>query len=108
MARIYDFPGVKKASAAAPAPAPAAPVVPADRFKKVLAAISRGTWTATVLLWPVLRWVVSIDVFIRLLVMLYHWDTPGTHAGCTFLLHAAVLVALTYYVSAYRPKGIER
>ena len=83
MARIYDFPR-----------------------DKVLAAVSRGTWTATVLLWPVLRWVVSIDVFIRLLLMLYHRDTPGTHTGWTFLLHAVVLVALTYYVSVYRPNGV--
>lgn len=104
MARIYDFPGVKKAAAAAPA----APAAPASRLKKVLPAISRAAWTATVLMWPVLRWVVSIDVFIRLLVMLYQWDAPESYAGWTFLLHAAVLVALTCYVSIYKPPGIER
>ena len=33
-------------------------------------------------------------------------STPGVYAGWTFLLHFAVLTALTYFVSIYKPKGI--
>ena len=53
-----------------------------------------------------LKWIVSIDVFFQFIRMVYHWNTPGVFAGWTFLAHFAVLVALTYFVSIYKPKGI--
>jgi hypothetical protein len=52
-----------------------------------------------VLVWPVLRWIVGIDVFIQALRMWWHWHTPGTHVGTTFLIHFTVLCALTYIVA---------
>jgi len=33
------------------------------------------------------------------------WNTPDVYATWTFLLHLAVLVLLTYFVSLYKPKG---
>ena len=54
----------------------------------------------------VLKWLVSIEVFFQFIRMIYHWNTPGVYAGWTFLLHFAVLTALTYFVSIYKPKGL--
>lgn len=71
----------------------------------VLAAIVKGVWVATVLVWPILKWVVSLDVVFQMMRMAYHWHTPGIHAGWTFAMHFALLTALTYFVSIYKPKG---
>jgi hypothetical protein len=70
------------------------------------AAVVKGLWVVTVLIWPILKWVVSIDCFFQLIRMIYHWDTPGVHAGFTFLAHFAALTALTYFVSVFKPKGL--
>ncbi|WP_319950408.1 KleE stable inheritance protein, partial [Klebsiella pneumoniae] len=32
-------------------------------------------WVGVVLIWPVLKWVVSIDVFIQMILMFARWDT---------------------------------
>jgi hypothetical protein len=63
-------------------------------------------WVVTVLLWPLLKWVVALDCVFQLLRTVYYWDTPGVHAGWTFFLHFAVLTALTYFVSIYKPRGL--
>lgn len=106
MTNIIKFP---RGDAPPVAPAPV-PVKPANGFnakgKVLLAGLVRFVWVATVLVWPVLKWVVSIEVFFQFVRMIYHWDTPGVYAGWTFLVHFAVLTALTYFVSLYKPKGI--
>ncbi len=66
----------------------------------------KGLWVFAVLLWPFLKWVFSIEVFVRLLMMLYHWNEPASHAGWTFALHFLGLAAMTYFVGCYKPKGI--
>jgi len=71
-----------------------------------LSALLRSIWIMTVLMWPILKWVLSIEVFFQFVRMLYHWNTSNVSAGWTFLLHFAVLTALTYFVSIYKPKGI--
>lgn len=63
-------------------------------------------WVVVVLLWPILKWVVSIDCVVQLLRTMYYWNTAGVHAGWTFALHFAALTALTYFVSIYKPKGL--
>jgi hypothetical protein len=68
--------------------------------------IIRGVWVCTVILWPVLRWVIAFDCVAQLIKAMYHWNTPGSHAGLVFILHFLAFSALTYFVSAYRPKGI--
>jgi hypothetical protein len=74
--------------------------------KGFFAAVVKAVWVMAVLFWPLLKWVVSIEVVFQMLRMAYYWNTPGVHAGWTFLLHFTGFVALTYFVSAYRPKGI--
>lgn len=109
MSNIIKFPG-----GGAPEPATAPPAAgeakPKGGFnvkgKAVLAGVWRAVWIVFMLIWPVLKWVVSIEVFFQLLRMMYHWNTPGVHAGWTFLLHFGVLTALTYLVAFYKPKGL--
>ena len=60
------------------------------------------------LLWPLLKWVLAIDVTWQLARMVYHWQTPGVHAGWIFLGHFAVLIALTYFVAVRRSQGALR
>lgn len=60
-------------------------------------------WGTAVLSWPVLRWVLSLDVVLQLLRMLWLWDAPGVHTGWSVLAHFALLTGLTCFVSLYRP-----
>lgn len=60
------------------------------------------------LLWPLLKWVLAIDVTWQLARMLYFWQTPGVAAGWTFLGHFAVLVGLTCFMAVRRPQGTLR
>ena len=112
MSNIIKFPRGEQAEPAPPVPVPAAapPVEPATvsntKGKAFLAGVLRFVWIAVVLVWPVLKWLVSIEVFFQFIRMIYHWNTPGVYAGWTFLLHFAVLTALTYFVSIYKPKGL--
>lgn len=63
-------------------------------------------WVITVLLWPILKWVIALDCVFQLMRTMYYWDTPSMYAGWKFMLHFAVLVGVTYFVSRYKPKGI--
>ena len=95
MARILKFPSGQEAPKAKPVPAEPVPVVAQPPMAKKIG-----------LVWPVLKWIVSIDVFIQMILMFARWDTPGSYAGWTFLAHFAVLTGLTYFVGVYRPKGL--
>lgn len=68
--------------------------------------VLKAIWVLTVLLWPVLRYVVILDCVYQFFRMLWFWTTPGTFAGFTFMLHFAVLTGLTWFVSVYQPKGL--
>ena len=68
--------------------------------------IIKAAWIMTALLWPVGRWIGGLDVAWQFFRMLWYWDTPGVHAGWTFLLHFGVMAALTYFVGVYTPIGI--
>lgn len=63
-------------------------------------------WVLMVLVWPVLKWVISLDCVYQLVRAIYYWDTPGVYAGWTFMAHFAVFVVLTYFVSVYKPKSL--
>lgn len=68
--------------------------------------IIQGLWVITVLLWPLLKWVLAMDCLYQLGRMLYYWDTPGVHGGWVFVLHFTFFTVLTYFVSGYKPKGL--
>ena len=76
------------------------------RGRTVRDGLVRGLWLVVVLAWPLGRWVIGLDVAYQFVRMLWYWDEAGVHAGWTFVVHFAVLVALTYFVSIFKPKGL--
>ncbi|ADP99954.1 MULTISPECIES: KleE stable inheritance protein [Pseudomonadota] len=111
---IIKFPKAGPTDSGPPDPQPKAqakqqPSKPQSNPKKgggFLAAILRWVWIGVVLVWPLLKWVISIDVFFQGVRAVYYWDDPTVHAGWTFLAHFAVLTVLTYFVSVFKPKGV--
>ena len=63
-------------------------------------------WYCAVLVWPVLKWVVSLEVFFQFMRMIYHWNDASTYVGWVFFMHFMALTALTYFVSIYKPKPV--
>jgi hypothetical protein len=55
-------------------------------------------------LWPPLKWILNIEVFLKFIQMVYFWKTPNTTAGWTFILHFSVLTAVYFFISIYRNK----
>lgn len=106
MSNIIKFPKEEKALAISSKLLDTQKKISKDKGKSFFDGVLRFIWITTVLVWPVLKWIVSIEVFFQFIRMLYHWNTPSVYAGWTFLLHFSGLTALTYYVSIYKPKGI--
>jgi hypothetical protein len=101
MGKVIKFP-LSDASSLSVAPRmPQQAAVNRARESSVLA---KGIWGLAVLCWPLIRWVLALDCVFQGLRALWYWHTPGTYAGWVFILHFALLTALTYYVSCYRPK----
>ena len=86
------------------------PVLKSPQLNKVKSSFGSGIikiiWAFSVLVWPILKWVVSIDCAFQFIRMLYFWNAAGHYAGAIFLLHFFVLTFLTYFVTIYKPKGI--
>ena len=73
--------------------------------KAILRGVSRFVWLLTVLMWPIMKWVVTVP---RSRSSFSACCIIGTHQRLmldAFLLHFAALMALTCYVSIYEPKG---
>lgn len=104
MTNIIQFPRHNKA--AIPIEAKVAAPVSKPEKPGMGTALVKGIWVFTVLVWPLLKWTISIDCLFQLVRMMYYWNTPGMHAGWTFIAHFAVLTALTYFVSVYKPRRI--
>lgn len=107
---VYKFPGragAPEALNAAPEPAPKKAPRSPDLAKKSFSGGVKVLWFVLALVWPVLRWLLALDVVFQGMLMLWHWDTPGSHAGWTFFLHFAALVALTFFVSVFKPKSVK-
>ncbi|WP_426811704.1 KleE stable inheritance protein (plasmid) [Pseudomonas sp. WOUb67] len=107
---VYKFPGVEPARETSKQYTEPTSQPKSNRphlLKRVMQGGWKALWFTLVLFWPVLRWVVALDVVYQAGVMAWHWNDPGTFAGWTFLLHFVVLVALTYFVSVYKPQGVK-
>lgn len=112
MSNIIKFPKVGN-SPPEPAPDPvsvesAVPGATAPGLRRFWSGLVKFVWVATVLVWPVLKWAVSIYVFFLFVRMFYYWNTPDVHAGWEFLAGFSALTAITYFVSIYKPKGALR
>jgi hypothetical protein len=80
------------------------PPVDNAKVRKLAGSVLYGFMVVLAAFWPIVRWILSIDVFFRFLVMLWRWNTPGAHAGWTFAFHLGVLVTLTLLLATYKPK----
>jgi len=69
----------------------------------MVSAVIKGVWVFTVLFWPFIRFLLSIDCAFQFFRMIYLWNTFGMYAVWTFIIHFAVLTLLTYFVSIYKP-----
>lgn len=79
---------------------------PPHESAAVVSTVIKVIWFVTVLTWPILKWVMVADCVIQLIKMMHHWGTPGHHAGLIFLLHFFFLTSVTYFVGAFKPKGL--
>lgn len=107
---LYKFPerpGAKATPEVASEPTPSQTRPAPGKLRKAISGLARALWMLLVLTWPVLRWVMALDVAYRGFLTVWHWDTPGSHAGFTFFLHFAALTAATFLVSSYKPKSVE-
>ena len=105
VANIIKFPKDAQAPPPQGQTAEPAPAMEAPRPKNTVGVL-KVLWVATVMLWPWLKWIVVLDVLFQLGRMVYHWNTPGSFARWTFLLHFGVLTAMTYFVSTFKPKDL--
>jgi len=71
---------------------------------KIFMGLMCTVWAIAALAWPLISWIASIDCIFQFFRMLYYWDTPGAHAGITFLAHFMGFIALTFFVFVYRPE----
>lgn len=99
MTNVIPFPARKIIRLAVPPPLATPPNVEENRLGKIIGVV----WVITTLLWTVARFVIPVVVFWQFLRMIWLWDTPGSHAGWTFLAYFAGYSALYYFVAFYRP-----
>lgn len=101
---VLKFPGGKTEKNLKDAPCKvSAPEIRGDSphpLKRMIRGAVTVVWFVVSLIWPLLRWILALDVVFQLVRMFWYWETPGVNAGWTFLLHFFVLVAMTYFVSA--------
>jgi hypothetical protein len=114
MANIIKFPKAHQGHPEAPrrempmpSPKQASASVPVGKWQRFFSALFGGIWLIITVLSPLLEWVLKYDVVFQLVRMLYYWNTPGMHAGWTFLLHFSALTFLIFYVAFGKPKGFD-
>jgi hypothetical protein len=106
MAKIIQFPrGSGLLAQHAELPLSASKPVGEFHGETIFSRLLTVAWVAVTLMWPVLKWILSINVVFQFFRMIYHWGTPDMHAAWTLLLHFAALTSLTCFVSLYKPKG---
>jgi Uncharacterized KleE stable inheritance protein len=65
--------------------------------------IVRLVWILTVLVWPLLRWILALNVTLQLFRVLIVSLGAGWYLDWALVVHFMVFVTLTYFVSVYRP-----
>lgn len=101
MAKIYIFPngnGTNQGPVTQKSPP-----LKTNWFKPIYRSIIVAIQIILAIFWIPIKWVLSIDCFFQLLRMLYYWNTPGIHAGWTFLMHFALLTALMIFITSSKP-----
>lgn len=95
MARIFQFPATASARRTGEVVASAEPE--ATCLWRVLGSnplfqLAYGIFIILIVItWPLLRWLIMIDLGLQLMRMLLLWGEPGIYAGLTCLLHFSVV-----------------
>lgn len=74
------------------------------RVRKFCSGVVWVFWLVVSTVWPLLRWVVALDVVFQAIRASWYWNTPGMYAGWVFAAHFLAFVGLTYFVGAYKPR----
>ncbi|MGP5477602.1 KleE stable inheritance protein [Pseudomonas helleri] len=80
---------------------------PKKMAKKAFFQVVSVLWFLVALVWPLLRWLLALDVVYQGFLMIFNWSNPESHAGWVFFLHFAVLVAFTIFVTSGKPERSE-
>jgi len=97
---VIASPVVPQVTKATPSPGVASMGIP----KTILIHFINALWVLTLLLWPILRWIMALDVAFQAFRMAVTWNDPGKHAGLTFIVHFLIFAAVTYFATNYKPK----
>ncbi len=104
MTKIIQFPKSSVPLTLETKPVKVDPVASNERKNHSLfSGLIKIIWVPVVIIWPILKWVISLDVLFQFVRMFVLWDTPGAYPGWTFAIHFGVLTALTWFVSIYNP-----
>ena len=61
-------------------------------------------WLFLGMFWPLLNWLVAMDVVFQFLRAIYYSNTPAIHATLQAAIHGALYILLSLFVYLYRPK----
>lgn len=73
-------------------------------LKKQLKIVLRYIGLLVIVCFPVLKWLLSVDVFFLGVRAIYYWNDPLSNAGWLFIYHFLVLVMLIFFVTYYKAK----
>ena len=74
-------------------------------WKRIVPWIIGLVWLSLALVWPLLNWLVAMDVVFQFLRALYYSSTPAIHATLQASLHGVLYILLSLFVYLYRPKA---
>jgi hypothetical protein len=74
-------------------------------WKRIMLWIIELVWLLLGLLWPLLNWIIAMDVVFQLLRAVYYSNTPAIHATLQASIHGVLYLLLSLFVYLYRPKA---
>jgi Uncharacterized KleE stable inheritance protein len=74
------------------------------RWKRIMLWIIGLVWLFLGMFWPLLNWIVAMDVVFQLLRALYFSSEPAIHATLQASIHGVLYILLSLFVYLYRPK----
>jgi Uncharacterized KleE stable inheritance protein len=65
--------------------------------------VVRTVWVLVAMVWPILRWILALDVTLQLFRVLIISASRGWYMDWYLMGHFAVFVIITYFVTVYQP-----
>jgi hypothetical protein len=73
-------------------------------WKSIMSWIIGLVWLLLGMFWPLLNWIITMDVFFQFLRAVYYLSTPVIHATLQASIHGVLYILLSLFVYLYRPK----